>query len=173
LAYSPALPAQESTTHWCFRGRPKPRCDVFWLTEFGVAAPISFNPSGASRGALFTWELGGMANRGTRHAFGVAAFTQAILWGSDQIGQRAAVGIRPRLRFWMSQTTSFDIAPGMVVLGAGAPGFSGHRGELRRLRRAHHARRGSAAGAVRRGPQHAGRGFRRRASRFGPGNRRG
>ncbi len=128
LLYSPALPAQESTTHWCFRGRPKPRCDVFWLTEFGVAAPISTNATGASRGALFTWELGGMANRGTRHAFGVAAFSQAILGGSDQTGQGAAVGIRPRLRFWMSHTTSVDIAPGMVILGSGAPGFSGHAG---------------------------------------------
>ena len=128
LVYSPSLPAQESTTHWCFRGRPKPRCDVFWLTEFGVAAPISSNPTGASRGALFTWELGGMANRGTRHAFGVAAFSQAILGGTDQTGQGAAVGIRPRLRFWTSQTISIDIAPGMVVAGSGAPGFSGHAG---------------------------------------------
>ncbi|PYO40682.1 MAG: hypothetical protein DMD33_16995 [Gemmatimonadetes bacterium] len=93
-----------------------------------MAAPISFNPNGVSGGALFTWELGGMVNRGTRHAFGVAAFSQAILWGTDQTGQGAAVGIRPRLRFWTSQTTSIDIAPGIVVAGSGAPGFSGHAG---------------------------------------------
>jgi hypothetical protein len=139
LVRSPPLPAQEpsvapstggaeSTTHWCFRGRPKPRCDVFWLTEFGVAAPISSNPNGASRGSLFTWELGGMVNRGTRHALGVAAFSQAVLWGSGQVGDGAAVGIRPRVRFWTSNTTSIDIAPGIVVAGSGAPGFSGHAG---------------------------------------------
>ena len=139
LVRSPVLPAQdpnvapntggtESTTHWCFRGRPKPQCDLFWLTEFGVAAPISSNPNGASRGALFTWELGGMVNRGTRHALGVAAFSQAILWGSDQVGEGAAVGVRPRLRLWTSNTTSIDIAPGIVVAGSGAPGFSGHAG---------------------------------------------
>ena len=139
LVYCPVLPAQnpsvapttggtESTTHWCFRGRPKPRCDVFWLTEFGAALPISSNPNGVSRGALFTWELGGMVNHGTRHAFGVAAFSQAILGGSDEPGAGAAFGIRPRLRFWMSHTTSIDIAPGVVVAGAGAPGFSGHAG---------------------------------------------
>ena len=139
LVYCPVLLAQnprvapttagtESTTQWCFRGRPKPRCDVFWLTEFGAALPISSNPNGVSRGSLFTWELGGMVNRGTRHAFGVAAFSQAILWGTDQTGQGAAVGIRPRLRFWTSQTTSIDIAPGIVVAGSGAPGFSGHAG---------------------------------------------
>jgi len=139
LVYCPVLPAQnpsvapttggsESSTHWCFRGRPKPRCDVFWLTEFGAALPLSSNPNGVSRGALFTWELGGMVNRGTRHAFGVAAFSQAILGGSDEPGSGAAVGIRPRLRFWMSHTTSIDIAPGVVVAGAGAPGFSGHAG---------------------------------------------
>src|SRR5256886_10201046 len=73
-----------------------------------------------------TWEFGGMVNRGTRHAIGVAAFGQAILWGNDQTGQGAAVGIRPRLRVWMGHTTSFDIAPGIVVHGSGAPGFSGH-----------------------------------------------
>src|SRR5690349_16255198 len=129
LVYAPALPAQESTTHWCFRGGPKPRCDVFWLTEFGAAAPIaSSNPAGTSRGALFTWELGGMVNHGTRHAFGVAAFGQAILWGSGQTGQGAAAGLRPRLRFWTGGTTSVDIAPGVVILGSGAPGFSGHAG---------------------------------------------
>ena len=69
-----------------------------------------------------------MVNRGTRRAFGVAAFSQAILGGSDEPGAGAAFGIRPRLRFWMSHTTSIDIAPGLVVAGAGAPGFSGHAG---------------------------------------------
>ena len=65
LVYSPVLPAQnasaapttggtESTTQRCFRGHPRPQCDVFWLTEFGVAAPISSNPNQASQGALFT-----------------------------------------------------------------------------------------------------------------------
>src|SRR5438105_15853743 len=84
LVYSPALPAQESTTHWCFRGRPKPRCDVFWLTEFGVAAPISTNATAASRGALFTWEPGVIANRGTRHHLGFAVSSQANLRRGDQ-----------------------------------------------------------------------------------------
>src|SRR5256712_10601259 len=71
---APTSGGTESTTHWCFRGRPKPQCDVFWLTEFGVAAPISSNPNGASRGALFTWELGGLVNRGPRYAFGLPAY---------------------------------------------------------------------------------------------------
>jgi len=123
---APATGGPESTAHWCFRGRPRPQCDVFWLTEFGVAAPISSNPDQTSQGALFTWEFGGMVNRGTRHAVGVAAFGQAILWGNDQTGQGAGVGIRPRLRVWMGHTTSVDIAPGIVVQGSGAPGFSGH-----------------------------------------------
>ena len=123
---APTTGGPESTAHWCFRGRPRPQCDVFWLTEFGVAAPISSNPDQTSQGALFTWEFGGMVNRGTRHAIGVAAFGQAILWGNDQTGQGAGVGIRPRLRVWMGHTTSVDIAPGIVVQGSGAPGFSGH-----------------------------------------------
>jgi len=138
LACSTVLPAQnpsaapttggtESAAHWCFRGRPRPRCDIFWLTEFGVAAPVSSNRDQTSQGALFTWELGGMVNRGTRHAFGVAAFSQAILWGSGQTGGGAVVGIRPRVRFWMGHTTSLDIAPGIVVLGSGARASAGTR----------------------------------------------
>src|SRR5256886_10903437 len=77
LVYSPVLPAQnpnvgpttggtESTTQWCFRGRPKTRRDVFWLTEFGAAPPLSSNPNGGSRGGLFTWELGGVNRERTR-----------------------------------------------------------------------------------------------------------
>src|SRR5256885_16290265 len=87
LVYSPVLPAQnpnvgpttggtESTPQWCFRGRPKPRCDVFWLTEFGAALPLSSHPNGVSRGALFTGELGGVGNHGTRPGLWGAALSQ-------------------------------------------------------------------------------------------------
>jgi len=119
----PTTSGTASTAHWCFRGRPRPQCDFFWLTEFGVAAPISSNPYHTSQGALFTWEFGGMVNGGRRHAFGVAAFGQAALWGSSDF---AAGGIRPRVRLWTSDVISFDIAPGIVVLSSGGtPSFSG------------------------------------------------
>jgi hypothetical protein len=118
---SPTTVATTHRTHWCFRGRPKPACDVFWLTEFGVAARVGYNQPYES-GPLFTWELGGMVNHGTRGAFGMAAFAQV----GDGVG---AVGIRPRLRYWITPTTSLDLAPGVVLHGSGrSPGFSGHIG---------------------------------------------
>src|SRR5256885_15860588 len=66
LVYSPVLPAQnpsvapttggtESTTNWCFPGRPKPRRDVFWLPQVGAALPLSANPHGVGRGGVFRW----------------------------------------------------------------------------------------------------------------------
>lgn len=113
--------AVEQPTHGCFRGRPSPPCNNFWLTEAGVAARLGGNQSYGSA-PLFTWELGWMHNHGTRRAFGLAAFGQA---GGDM----AAGGIRPRLRLWMNPTVSLDVAPGIVLFGSGgAPGFSGHVG---------------------------------------------
>ena len=111
--------AAEQPTHGCFRGRPSPPCNNFWLTEAGVAARLAGNqPYGSS--PLFTWELGWMHNHGTRSALGIAAFGQAG-------GDLPAAGIRPRLRLWMNPTVSLDVAPGIALVG-GAPGFSGHVG---------------------------------------------
>ena len=113
--------AAEQPTHGCFRGRPSPPCNNFWLTEAGVAARLAGNQPYQSA-PLFTWELGWMHNHGTRRALGIAAFGQA---GGDM----AAAGIRPRLRLWMNSTMSLDIAPGIALIGSGgAPGFSGHVG---------------------------------------------
>ena len=113
------LPAQGDTAsaHWCYRGHPAPRCSGFVLTEFGASFPIADN--GQTRGPLYTWELGVMANRGTRHAFGAALFAQA----RDEV---LAAGIRPRVRVWLTGSTSVDLAPGLVLTGSSpGPGFSG------------------------------------------------
>ncbi len=103
----------------CFRGRPLPRCKNFWLTEFGIATPVSSNPNGLS-GTLFSWELGRMRNVGSRYALGVAAFADV---GTPSSG----IGVRPRLRLWLTGSNSIDIAPGAVVVGSNTgPAFSGH-----------------------------------------------
>ena len=113
--------AAEQPAHGCFRGRPSPPCNSFWLTEAGVAARLADNRPYESA-PLFTWELGWMHNHGSRRALGIAAFGQA---GGDM----AAAGIRPRLRLWMNPTMSLDIAPGIALASSGgAPGFSGHVG---------------------------------------------
>lgn len=105
--------------HVCFRGRPLPRCSAFWITEFGLAARLT--PAEFANGPLYTWELGGMKNRGTRNALGAALFVE----GSDEGG---AWGLRPRYRRWLNPKTTLDLAPGIAIGGDRnlTPGFSGH-----------------------------------------------
>lgn len=119
----PAVAAAHRKIHWCFRGRPKPACDVYWITEFGAAASV---PYGA--GSLYTGELGWMMNRGKGLAFGVAGFLESNLETHD-----GGIGIRPRLRWWLTPEISVDVAPGVVHHsryfdeGPGST-FSGHVG---------------------------------------------
>ena len=107
LAQNPSVPPAVATahkTHWCFRGRPKPACDVFWLTEFGAALAVPYGP-----GSLYTGELGWMMNRGKRLAFGVAGFVE-----SNSEIHDGGIGIRPRLRWWITPDISVDVAPGIM-----------------------------------------------------------
>lgn len=107
LAQSPSTSpsvAAAHKTHWCFRGRPKPACDVFLLTEFGAALAVPYGP-----GSLYTGELGWMMNRGKRLAFGVASFLE-----SNSETHDGGIGIRPRLRWWITPDISVDVAPGIV-----------------------------------------------------------
>ena len=128
VAQSPSGPpavAAPHKTHWCFRGRPKPTCDNFWITEFGFAKGVT-NDQPDDSGGLLTWELGWMVNRGTRTALGMAAFFQGRT--GDGIAT-TGIGIRPRFRWWMNRTISVDFAPGIVLHGSGpGPGFSGNVG---------------------------------------------
>src|SRR5256885_5228882 len=120
LASVGTLAAQ--TTGLCFHGRPAPRCRAFLITEFGVNGSTHDNFVDASAAI---WELGLMKNTGTRTAFGGTA--------------RVAVGagdrliLSPRLRRWMGDHLTLDVAPGIIVWDdrttglstAQAPGFSG------------------------------------------------
>jgi hypothetical protein len=133
LAQSPSGPPAVATahkTHWCFRGRPKPTCDNFWLTELGVAKSATRDSA-----SLYTAEFGWMVNRGTKVALGAGVFVQdrhsaehfaesmTYIIGGNETG----IGIRPRLRWWMSPDISVDVAPGIILFGSGAgAGFSGH-----------------------------------------------
>jgi len=102
---------------WCFRGHPAPKCDFFLLTEFGAALRAADNRHVA--GSLYTWELGLMSNHGAKRALGAALFAQA---GNEVF----AFGIRPRARVWLTESTSLDLAPGLVLTGTSpGPGFSG------------------------------------------------
>ena len=99
----------------CFRGQPLPRCRAFWLTEFGVAAPLGGSDP------LASWELGGMRNIDARTALGVTLYLSAF--ASD------GFGVKPRLRRWLSPRTALDVSPGIFyAAGNRRPGFTGHVG---------------------------------------------
>lgn len=129
---SPAV-ATAHKTHWCFRGRPKPTCDNFWLTELGFAKSVAKSVTSESA-SLYTWELGWMVNRGTRHALGVGVFFQVDDFPDPPdppyyIRDNTGFGLRPRLRWWISRAISVDLAPGVILYGSGhGAGFSGHVG---------------------------------------------
>ena len=120
VANTPASVSDTALRRSCFRGHAKPRCDTFWLTEFGIAKQLTNDRYSNSYGPLVTWELGGMRNLGRRYALGAAAFADA---GTPSSG----LGIRPRVRVWLGDNNSIDVAPGMVLTGSNTgPSFSGH-----------------------------------------------
>jgi hypothetical protein len=119
-AVAPVAAADSARTGGpCFRGRPQPSCGSFWLTEFGGAVRVGSGEFADFRGSI-TWEVGRMKNMGHKYALGAAAFLESR-------ALTPSVGIRPRVRLWLSSGNSVDIAPGIVVASPGTgPTFSGH-----------------------------------------------
>src|SRR2546422_10856220 len=96
LALRPAVAAQTAPTqprHECFRGRPQPACDQFWITEFSLLTRINRLPDGEylSVPYFMRWELGSMENHGPRSAAGVTLVAEL-----DDLGSRR--GGKPRYR---------------------------------------------------------------------------
>jgi len=137
LAFAASAAAQVSPTDslprpFCFRGRPKPRCDSFWVTEFSVTPRMNGNPSGGGGpNYYYTWDVGAMKNAGARTALGGAAFL-----GGEDDGVR--FGLTVRYRRWITSTTAFDLSPGVLVTGGDNkraprfPAFTGMAGLMYR-----------------------------------------
>jgi hypothetical protein len=116
----------------CFRGRPEPRCQSFWVTEFSITPRLNANPSGqGGPNYYFTWDLGLMRNTSARTALGGAVFL-----GGEDDGSR--LGLTFRYRRWITSTTAFDLSPGVLVAGGDNqraprfPGFTGTAGIMHR-----------------------------------------
>ena len=100
----------------CFRGRPAEFCRAFWLTEAGyyrhLAGSRFVEPSTTHSfvqehlSTHWSWEVGGMVNRGSSSAVGAT-----VLLGMDGRGER--VGLKGRYRRWL------DRDGGTVDLSAG------------------------------------------------------
>lgn len=107
-----------------WRGRPLAETRSFMITEFGVLARIDDYPyiGGDSRIA-FSFDLGWMKNISERAAVGFSGYALV----SDPT---ARLGIRARYRRWLSQRTSIDISPGVLLSGEDSgieydpPGFA-------------------------------------------------
>jgi len=94
-----------------WRGRPLAETRSFMITEFGVLARIDDYPylGGDSR-IQFSFDLGWMKNISANSAAGFSGYALV----SDPTTR---LGIRGRYRRWLSQKTSIDVSPGVLLGG--------------------------------------------------------
>jgi hypothetical protein len=113
------VPTGTAAAQSCFESQPLPRCRGFWVTEFGGGVRVSPTVPGSWRG-LISWELGGMRNLSRKVAVGGTGF-----WTLTD--QASSLGLRPRMRYWVGDAFSVDIAPGVILVerGRSGLGFSG------------------------------------------------
>lgn len=129
--------AQDSTVaspKLCWRGRPKPSCDMFLLTEvdfFGNvvrpsatftstymfdSVPRTYSYEVHQSNWKFSGELGGMINHGKSNAFGGTLMLDA---GPDGVN----VGAKARYRRWLTpQGIALDVGAGVRTAKDDVPG---------------------------------------------------
>ena len=94
-----------------WRGRPLAETRSFLITEFGVLARIDDNPYIVLDPRIaFSFDLGWMKNISESGAVGFSGYALV----SDPTTR---MGIRARYRRWLSQKTSIDISPGVLLGG--------------------------------------------------------
>lgn len=108
----------------CFRPRPLPACRSFWVVEMGALlllegtvetipeTPHSPAQSSAAFGPHLSWELGHMANVGSRTAVG-----GTVLLGVGGPAER--LGAKLRYRHWLGGNSSLEVAPGFLYAQVG------------------------------------------------------
>jgi hypothetical protein len=134
FALTTALHAQDTTTTRvvtgdsirppvgpCWRGRPKPKCEWFAITEVGFYQNVVSTSFVVDRfpgqapayrvedyTAQLTWEFGAMRNRGAKSAIGAAL----LLGADDDVGR---IGVKGRYRRWLDpQGLALDLSAGVV-----------------------------------------------------------
>ena len=90
----------------CFRGREEPVCDRFWLTEFGVAAPVLKNgkritpqfvrlgtrPNDERRREACSRRCGVHGSRASRQWVWTATALSTLAWRREESGCRSRCG---------------------------------------------------------------------------------
>lgn len=115
-----------ATAQFCYRGRPRPDCATFLVSEFLVGSRNAESQYAETR-LILQWEYGLMTNVSDRSALG-----GTVLGAVSGSGGRLA--FKARYRRWLTPEWALDVAPGLVVVaGSGGqaadlrgPGFSGH-----------------------------------------------
>jgi len=96
------LPAQ-----LCFRGKTRPGCSWFLITEFGALAKISQRSAGPYH-QIITWECGLMRNLDEGNALGAA------LYASFSRQSEVYGGFKLRYRRWLGQSWSLESGAGLA-----------------------------------------------------------
>ncbi|MGB5105707.1 MAG: hypothetical protein WBP42_03230 [Candidatus Zixiibacteriota bacterium] len=104
--------AQIIPKSFTLKAHPINETKSFLLTEFYVNRQFEHynlpNRNDWETGAVVGWELGYMRNLNQHWAIGASAFFN----GADD---RAQLGIKPRVRYWLGKETSLDLAAGPVL----------------------------------------------------------
>jgi hypothetical protein len=124
----------DSTSHrgeqLCWRGKPAPACDTFWITELSVQYPyattwtrytyVGTYVNSYSRQDVSTqvfWTVGPMFNTNSNRALGVTVSAGFVHDGSR-------VAVEARRRYWTAERSAFDFTLGGVRMNA--PPVPGH-----------------------------------------------
>ena len=108
LTFGAGLIAQEveRSSGLCFRARPRPRCQRFFVTSAGAYVTPSARRGETPFRGIVDW--GFMSNSGRRHAFGVSWF---VSFDKDEF----ATGPVLRYRRWLAGERSLEVALGTPV----------------------------------------------------------
>lgn len=100
----------------CFRG--KPECQNFLLTEFAIQGRIGGSTKTSPEGNFseklnYSMDLGLMHNLNERFALGGSIYMSVDARFGN--GGFWAMGVKPRLRYWINRDVGLDISPGLLL----------------------------------------------------------
>jgi len=116
------LADEAHTQHsFCWRGRPKPECHLFMLTETtgGITWP--------NAAVYLRTDTGVMGNLNRTSAVGGSLSVLASLAPDREI---ARLGLNGRYRYWLGHDLALDASPGVFIGYQEDPGYSVHLGAL-------------------------------------------
>lgn len=110
VADSAAADCNERERCHCFRGRPQPKCYLFWLTELGVMSVVRSENTrlDSDNDTRLILNYGYMFNVGRNDAVGASV---SVITGSDE--EHSYPALIPRYRRWLSQNVALDIGVGL------------------------------------------------------------